>query len=419
MTLSLEKIFETLGEAQCAEVLRPKWASAMAVLPAATPEFLCDNAIRANCLYCDLEDTDEPLLLAAATRIRRSPELLAFAWYVYWRLFIDISPGNGGEATKWPELRSALGEHAGCLYVLSALGMVPFVQHYHQTLGITDDAVTRNTCLQVKSFVDNHRRATGRIGMFSQISWLQHYSREPYFRIGRLEYWKKINEPGPEVFRRRGTLETLALAPDGIAFAPDGYIDPPESTVGWRSTLVRTPDTITGTPISPLGHAENRTVTLSLAEWECVLKPGDMILDMHIPAGGQMTLDVCAESFREARAFFSRQFPHMPPVAIMCRSWIFSPNLPQFLPADSNLIRFMEECYTFPIGWGRRTGLWFVFFQDKFDPATVPRKSRLQRALAEHLEMGGDLRSGGMFYLLNDIERFGTQHYRNTDLTKL
>ena len=419
MILSLEKTFEALGEPQCADAVRQRWPFAMAVLPAAIPEFLRDDFVRSTGPYCGLEETDTPVLLSAADRIRSSPELLAFAWYVYWRLFLDMSQGDGGEAAKWPSLKSsALGENAGALFVLAALGMVPLVKHYHRTLGVTDDAITRNTCREVGSFVDNHRRATGRIGLFSQIYWLQNYSRHPYFRIGRLEFWKKINDPGPEVFRRRGTLETLALAPDGIAFTPDGFIDPPDSTIGWRSSLVRTPESVTGTPISPAGCALNRTVTLSLAEWECVLKPGDMILDMHIPAGGQMSLDACADSFRNARAFFLRHFPCMPPVAIMCRSWIFSPNLPQFLPPDSNLVRFMEECHTFPVGWGRQAGLWFIFFQDKFDPATVPRKSRLQRALAEHLEKGGDLRSGGMFYLLDDVEHFGTRHYRNAALAK-
>ncbi|NLE67198.1 MAG: DUF5596 domain-containing protein [Lentisphaerae bacterium] len=419
MNMSFEKTFAALGEPCSSETVQKRWPFAMAVMPAAIPEFLRDEYVREARAYCGLEEADEPLLLGAADRIRRTPALLAFAWYVFWRLFVDNAPADGGEADKWPKLQPALGDQAGCLYVLAALGWVPLVRLYHRTLGVADDAVTRNTCLQVGSFVDNHKRATGRLGIFSQITWLQHYLHQPYFRIGRLEFWKKPNEPGPEVFRRRGTLETLALAPDGIAFSPEGLIDPPESAVGWRSALVRTADTVTGTPISPEGRAENRTITLALADWECILKPGDMILDMHIPAGGRMTLEACAESFRGAKEFFARQFPCMPARAIICRSWIFSPNLPEFLPPDSNLVRFMEECHTFPIGWGRRSGLWFVFFQDKFDPATVPRRSRLQRAMAEHLEKGGDLRAGGMFYMLDDVGRFGTRLYRGAGRARL
>ena len=412
MNMSVEKVFEAIGEPACQDAVRQRWPFAMAVMPGAGPEFLRADFVRTARPYCGLDDNDERLLLEAAEQIRRSPELAAFAWYVFWRLFLDPVPFDDSEAGKWPKLQSALGDRAGGLYVLAALGMVPLVRNHHRSLGVDDDAITRNTCLQIGSFAGNHKRATGRLGLFSQISWLKLYTREPYFRIGRMEFWKKPAEPGPEVFRRRGALETLALAQDGIEFSPEGFIDAPGTDGAWRSTLVRTAESVTGHPISPDGRALKRKVTLALADWDCILKPGDMVLDMHIPAGGSMNLEACADSFRGAKEFFARWFPCMPAVAVMCRSWIFSPNLPEFLAPDSNLVRFMEECYTFPLGWGRRTGLWFVFFQDKFDPAAVPRQSRLQRAMAAHLDKGGDIRSGGMFYMLDDVGRFGAGQYR-------
>ena len=101
----------------------------------------------------------------------------------------------------------------------------------------------------------------------------------------------------------------------------------------------------------------------------------------------------------------------------MCCSWIFSPNLTNFLPADSNLVNFTKEVYLFPASSPRQAGIWFFFYQDKFDPKTAPRKTSLQKTLAEYLEQGGDLRVGGMFLLLDDIDKFGTQHYLNNAYT--
>ncbi|MDH7571898.1 MAG: hypothetical protein QHJ73_20145, partial [Armatimonadota bacterium] len=57
-------------------------------------------------------------------------------------------------------------------------------------------------------------------------------------------------------------------------------------------------------------------------------------------------------------------------------------------------------------------GLWFLFFQDQFDPATAPRETSVQRAVLQFLEAGNIWRGGGMFYLTDDLEHFGTQYYR-------
>ncbi|MEM2885352.1 MAG: hypothetical protein QXF24_04605 [Thermoproteota archaeon] len=138
------------------------------------------------------------------------------------------------------------------------------------------------------------------------------------------------------------------------------------------------------------------------------------VLEMHIPAGARITLDVCAESFREAKRFFQRHYPTPAARAIVSSSWMFSPLLNQLLPADSNLVRFMRELYLYPTNSRSRSGPWFVFLQEQFDPATAPRKTRLQRAILDHLQAGNFWRDGGMFFMLDDLEHFGSQWYQKS-----
>jgi hypothetical protein len=133
---------------------------------------------------------------------------------------------------------------------------------------------------------------------------------------------------------------------------------------------------------------------------------------MHIPPGGNMTLELCRDSIREAFAFFARFFPSRPVRAVLSKSWIFNTQFEERLP-DSNLAKFMRELYLFPIASTGTDGLFFVFCREHPDRSTAPRKTALQRAMLDILERGGALRSGGMFFLKRDLPRFGTQHYRS------
>jgi len=91
---------------------------------------------------------------------------------------------------------------------------------------------------------------------------------------------------------------------------------------------------------------------------------------------------------------------------------MFSPILEGLLPADSNLVRFMRELYLCPSNSRSRSGPWFVFLQEPFDPATAPRDTSLRRAILDHLRAGKLWRDGEMIFLLDDLDHFGSQWYR-------
>jgi hypothetical protein len=91
---------------------------------------------------------------------------------------------------------------------------------------------------------------------------------------------------------------------------------------------------------------------------------------------------------------------------------MFNTQLEEILPPEANLVRFMREVYLFPVPSSGNDGLWFLFLQEHFDPKTAPRQTSLQRAVLEYLAKGHRWRGGGMFYLLEDLQHFGTQHYR-------
>jgi hypothetical protein len=124
-----------------------------------------------------------------------------------------------------------------------------------------------------------------------------------------------------------------------------------------------------------------------------------------------MSFDAWSASMRRAAEFFPAHFPETLPKAFVCYSWIYSPDLEKFLPAESNLVRHLRAMYLFPIPGAT---LWFIFLQNEFNPATAPRQTSLQRAMLAYLEQGHSFHDGGMFFLLEDLENLGTGYYQAT-----
>ena len=315
--------------------------------------------------------------------------------------------------------------------------------------------------------------ASGGVGIpLSQVAWTRYYPACRLFRLGRMEYMVRPFRGCVVAFRHRATGKVVALAQHGARFTREGQIAAADSQSegaiqpegggvldgdgAWTASLDECdPERVTGFAVSPLGHAvgphagppvgpaqqrgggdattttttaatttttaTSAAVTLELSAWERVLGPGDAILDMHIPAGGGLTPSACEDSLRRAFAFFGAAFPATPCRAVSCSSWVLTTQLermPLLAARGSNLLRLQREVHLFPVPPPppASDGLWCIFLQDRVDPATAPRDTTLRRAVAEFLEAaaatGERWRAGGMFFLKDDLGRFGTQCYR-------
>ena len=199
----------------------------------------------------------------------------------------------------------------------------------HRAMGVPED-VTRETCSAVAAMVARYRREPGNpLGVHLNTAyWLRHHTAGRLFRHGRMEYmirpsWgtraglppsrkRRGDRPG----RRRRALQRERLC------GWRGWRDDPEH--GWTATLTTDGAAVVGYPISPYGMAIRQQVRLEQALWERQVRKGDAVLEMHIPEGGGMSLDRCADSMRRAVPFFRRYFPAKPFRAIVCSSWILN-----------------------------------------------------------------------------------------------
>lgn len=121
---------------------------------------------------------------------------------------------------------------------------------------------------------------------------------------------------------------------------------------------------------------------------------GDGVIDLHIPESGPLTPEAVDASLDQARAFFPRCFPAERYTAFACGSWLLDPQLREYLPEDSNIVRFQQrfelEPYEQPEGLDPDVeALRFVFRSLTTPLDRLPRSTVLQRAIIDHLKAGG------------------------------
>ena len=129
------------------------------------------------------------------------------------------------------------------------------------------------------------------------------------------------------------------------------------------------------------------------------IHPGDTVINMHIPSAGPMKPELLDDAFARAEVFFKEHFPKDYTV-FGVESWLIDPDLVRILPEGNmkayadrfHLVAAEKSEMIFPDGWRVFGAEW------KKKPEELPRKTGLQRAIADYLQQGGKLGRGyGIF----------------------
>jgi hypothetical protein len=182
------------------------------------------------------------------------------------------------------------------------------------------------------------------------------------------------------------------LAVDGTCCTGDGLVAGDHEQVAFTAQVREQDGNIVGNPIDPVGRITAEAMTLG-REWRRIWAPGDLAINVHIPAGGRLDPQACRDSFARAAAFFARHHGDRPATIFTCGTWFLDPQVDDLMPG-SNLARFRAMVWNVPIRpdpW-----LWFVFLQPTDDAASLPRDTSMRRVLVDFLQRGGKWRGGGM-----------------------
>ena len=352
-----------------------------------------------------------PAIIEVADLTARDREAQMLAWHIHRSLFLG-KKAQSAHPLPLPEKK--FGKNAGVFYLMIAISTIPLIEETTRRLGLPAKYAEESATWlggTVQIFASAHNGLPGHD--MRQMSWLKFTIDGVLFRIGRFEFWTQpLPSYAPAIYRN-SKGDVIALCPDRWVLNKEGFrVREYTPDAVFRTTLNHEDGKITGTPISPLGHAlPGETVTLDDSEWKPVVSPWDTVLEIHIPGGGGMSPEKVRASLLEAVELFRKHF-HKEISLFVCASWILNPEWEKRLP-ESNLAAFQREVHLFPFEIGDGTdGLFFLFGRDDGDPLTYPADNSARRAMLDVIRDGGTLKSGGMFLLAADLKEFGTQVYR-------
>jgi hypothetical protein len=214
-------------------------------------------------------------------------------------------------------------------------------------------------------------------------------------------------QPDTPVGRHLPVWAYLALVPRVLAFHRSRGIP---ASVSWTS--LRLASTMrahrSGTGVSGMGlfdglwgpPLEVRGVMYTLGRLDFHLGelslsngPCGYTLGVHIPGGSRLSPSECDASLARASEFFARHFPDRPVALLHCDSWLLDPQLADYLPAESNIVRFQRRFQLLPdVARRAYDGRVLEHLFGRAVPpeqyATLPRDTTLQRAIVAHLRSG-------------------------------
>lgn len=273
----------------------------------------------------------------AAEGNRRLPELAAE--------LLALLYGEGGEPQFWAlytrrreELEQLLGADADCyLAYVYELGF-PRLAALYERRGYPGQVLAA-TLSDFDLRARNYRDMYGRAGI-DDYRWLTRHMTGTVFRLGRLQF--VYNRPfvyGTRIYRSRLDGSLTAVAEGGLAVDGQGFVAVAGEGV-FVTELEVGEEAVTANRIDPAGNILREKVHLPDGQYDCVVRDGDPVIDIHIPADGKMSAGDVAVSLQMAWAFGKRYFPETRYRGFVCSSWLLSDEVAEILPEDANLVRF-------------------------------------------------------------------------------
>lgn len=338
---------------------------------------------------------EQKQLAAEMDAVSKDPDLLKI-WDVMSRTAADENT-DFQIASADPEIDI---DNEFAILLMVELACVPFMQELYRKKGWYDAAFGQ-ALLDIRIWMKFCRDNYGKFGVAMMgHPWILVQMRGLVIRFGRLQCNTRssfFNEC--VVYKHKAGGYLCPLLNTELDFNRDGLTAIDNDEIAFRSTKIAEDDqSVTGYAVSQRGVVSPRTITLAKSDWDVFLKPGDPVINLHIPADGPLKPDDCRDSFRKMLDFF-RNVEHIEPKAFACESWLLDPMFQHVLQEDSNILAFQRFGYLIP--WPGKSELVRRVYgvkavEEGID--AVPHTTRMQKILAGYAKNGGKFRNGAFFF---------------------
>jgi hypothetical protein len=124
-------------------------------------------------------------------------------------------------------------------------------------------------------------------------------------------------------------------------------------------------------------------------EYEMRMENSRPLIDIHIPADADMSLDKLRKSYLEAVSFFERFYPEFIKADMVCSSWLLAPALKNVLPESSRIMRFQKSFEVQKVEEDSLAFMDWVYGTRDIPLEKLPEDTSLQRKLKPYLLNNG------------------------------
>ena len=296
-----------------------------------------------------------------------------------------------GDARNIPVPLSDGSPAGDMLPLLTLIPHIPASVEMYRKRGLTKDEIHRLMRTYKSSIATVHARS-GRPGIDkTYYSWLCIYVKAMLFRHDGFNYEVKPLPGGMLILKNRknGELATLPVQKkihaSGLIFGSAGCTDE-EGT--FTAALTETKAGYTGFRAIQ-GKIKEERIFFPISEWECILRPDDPILNVHIPRGTDLSPEKTLSSFAGAMTFAQKAYPEFHVSRIFCCSWLLDPAIGALLDGKSKIAAYGDLFERFPVSSAGKEVFSFVFSRTYSDYRDLPENTRLERALKSLYLQGG------------------------------
>lgn len=214
-----------------------------------------------------------------------------------------------------------------------------------------DDAQIKKNLGNLAENIRVHALTEGRVALSQGLyGWMTHYTKARIFdHMGfNFQAWKwkdealllRHRESGEHVF----LLLKGSFTAEGLLAGLRGAEDVPAA---FDATVEETEDAFCGyRAVGQRVRTERECFPKS--EWEAVMRPGDDVINFHIPRGANFDSAHLEKSMEEGEALTRRYYPECDFKKIVCTSWMLDPKLLDILPEGSKIAYFIRHFILHP-----------------------------------------------------------------------
>lgn len=266
----------------------------------------------------------------------------------------------------------------------------------YEKRGLPFDVIS-DTLFGMNKEMDDYYTMMGRVGMRRYVSWYSNWTKMVLITIGRFQFKIWQEKEKIRVYKKGDDYKVLIdgqyMHKKGMVFGSAGQTDEEGK---FFADIKEEDGAVIGYAANEYGECDPDPVRLE--GYEEVFRTDDYALDVHIPADLPLTPDICLASYERAKEIMRRAYPEYNFKGIVCRSWMLEKRLEEIQGKKSNVTRFQEPYFGYPLKSNGAAVYSFVFKIPSPLPADqLPEETSMQRACKRHLQSGGYIYEKGGF----------------------